>query len=403
LSERFGIPVERGPKELKDLPQYFGRESSTPDLSRYDVQIFAEIVDAPDLTIADILARAERYRTDGADVIDLGCLPSTPFPHMSEAIQALKHAGFTVSIDSLDVDDLTRGAEAGADYLLSLTEDSLHIANEVAATPVLISREAGDIDSLYRAMDALGASSRHFIADPVLDPIHTGFTDSIVRYHTVRKRYPECEIMMGTGNLTELTHADTAGNTALLMGIISELRIGHILTTEVSPHCRTVVRESNLARRIMLAARERDTPPRLINDGLMALHERKPFPYNLAEIKTMAAEIRDPNYRIQVTEEGMHIYNRDGFHTGQDPLMLYPHLGVEDDGGHAFYLGMELARAQIAWQLGKHYAQDEELRWGFAIESPKENLEEFTPEGPTLVDRRHRIRMKSKQRRQPKA
>jgi dihydropteroate synthase len=294
LAEHLGIPVERGPKELKDLPQYFGHEAGPPDLSKYDVQIFAEIVEAPDLSVEAILQRAERYRHDGADVIDLGCLPSTPFPHMAEAIQALNKAGFAVSIDSLDADDLIRGAKAGAGYLLSLTEETLWVVDEVEATPVLIPAQSGALDSLYRAMDAMVARNRRFIADSVIDPIHAGFTDSIVRYHTLRKRYPEAEIMMGTGNLTELTHADTAGNTALLMGIISELRIGHILTTEVSPHCRTVVRESDLARRIMYAAHAQSTPPRLIHDGLMALHERNPFPYNLAEVKATAAAIKGP-------------------------------------------------------------------------------------------------------------
>ncbi|MGH8503201.1 MAG: DUF6513 domain-containing protein [Gammaproteobacteria bacterium] len=401
LAQHLGVPVERGPKELKDLPQYFGREARRVDLSRYSVRIFAEIVDAPDLSIEEILERAERYRHDGADVIDLGCLPATPFPHMPEAIEALKRAGFTVSVDSLDTDDLRRGANAGADYLLSLTEQSLALADEVAATPVLISAEPGDLDSLYRAIDTLLARDRPFIADAVLDPIHAGFTDSIVRYHQLRRRYPDIEIMMGTGNLTELTHADTAGNTALLMGIISELGIGHILTTEVSPHCRTVVRESDRARRIMHAAHARSTPPRLIDEGLLALHERRPFPYNLDEVKATAAAVKDPNYRIQVTEEGVHIYNRDGLHSGrdrQDPLDFYPHLDVADDGGHAFYLGMELARAQIAWQLGKQYSQDEELKWGFAVEQPPEDLEKFAEEGATLKDRRHKRAEKSRRR-----
>jgi len=30
-------------------------------------------------------------------------------------------------------------------------------------------------------------------------------------------------------------------------------------------------------------------------------------------------------------------------------------------------MGVELARAQIAFQLGKRYIQDEELKWGAAI------------------------------------
>jgi hypothetical protein len=39
-------------------------------------------------------------------------------------------------------------------------------------------------------------------------------------------------------------------------------------------------------------------------------------------------------------------------------------LKVDDDASHAFYLGVELARAQIAWQLKKRYVQDQELAWG---------------------------------------
>ena len=41
-----------------------------------------------------------------------------------------------------------------------------------------------------------------------------------------------------------------------------------------------------------------------------------------------------------------------------------------DDGAHAFYLGVELARAEIAWRLGKRYAQDEPLDWGVAADAP---------------------------------
>ena len=49
-----------------------------------------------------------------------------------------------------------------------------------------------------------------------------------------------------------------------------------------------------------------------------------------------------------------------------DPFEFYADLKVENDASHAFYLGVELARAQIAWQLKKRYVQDEELNWGIA-------------------------------------
>jgi len=218
----------------------------------------------------------------------------------------------------------------------------------------------------------------------VLDPIHFGFTSSIARYHELEERYPEAEIMMGIGNLTELTEADTTGIIALLMGIISELRIRHVLITEVSRHCVSAVRESDLARRIMYRAREDYTLPKQIHGGLTAIHERQPFPYNADEIKRLAKEIRDPSYRIQVSEAGIHLFNRDRFATADNPFELYPNLDVKQDVGHAFYLGVELARAQIAYQLGKRYVQDEELKWGCTVQPGQEGRDSYTQLGSTF-------------------
>ena len=390
LSEKLGVAVERGPEDLKDLPGYFGRGGRiAADLSRYDIQIFAEIVEAPRLSVAQILERAAAYSADGADVIDIGGLPGQAFGHLEETVQALKAAGYKLSVDSLETGELLRGGKAGADYLLSLKGSSLWIADEVGATPVLIPEQAGDLESLCRACERMQAQGRPFLADSVLDPIHFGFTDSIVRYHQLRERCPDIAIMMGIGNLTELTEVDTGGMTALLFGIMSELRVTAILTTQVSPHARTAVREADWARRIMYAAHEDMSLPKGYHSALLMLHDRKPFPYSAEEILEMAADIRDPSYRAQVSEQGVHVYNRDGAVLAQDPFDLFPQLGaLKDDAPHAFYLGVELARAQIAWQLGKRYRQDEELRWGCATDEPdgekKNDLHAYKAAGSTL-------------------
>jgi len=367
LSSAMGVRFVRGPDELHDLPEYFGRKREKPKLDRYDLRIFAEITDAPRLDVDGILRQARDYREDGADVIDLGCLPATPFLHMEAAIDALKAEDFTVSVDSFESEDLLRGGRAGADYLLSLHEESLWIADEVAATPILIPARHGDLDSLDRAIAAMRTRQHDFIVDPILDPIHFGFTESLVRYHETRRRHPDVKIMMGVGNLTELTHADTLGINAMLLGVCSELSIDCILATQVSKHARSAIREADKARRIMLAAKELNALPKHIGDGLMSLHERAPFPNSLEEVKAIWVQIKDPSYRIQITPEGLHIFNRDGFHSAQGPFELFPQLGVENDGGHAFYLGVELARAEIAWQLGKRYNQDEMLEWSVAV------------------------------------
>ena len=386
LSADLGIRIERGPDELRDLPEFFGKKSKPPTLDRYDLRIFAEITEAPGMEVDAILRQARDYRRDGADVIDLGCLPSTPFAHLEQAIAALKAEGFQVSVDSLEKEDLLLGGRAGADFLLSLHEDTLWIADAVPSTPILIPAKHGDLDSLDRAIAGMRAKNRDFLVDPILDPIHFGFADSLVRYHETRRRHPDVEIMMGVGNLTELTHADTLGINAMLLGVCSELGVRAILTTQVSKHARKAVREADLARRILFAARELNALPKHINDGLLALHGRKPFPYTQAELEELWKSIHDPSYRIQISPEGLHIFNRDGFHSATDPFELYPKLGVGQDGGHAFYLGVELARAQIAWQLGKRYDQDEALDWGCAYEpaTPAVDPHAYKPAGSTL-------------------
>ncbi len=364
LSAQFGVPVERGPEDLKDLPQYFGQAGKEPDLSQYNVKIFAEIVDAPFLSVEKIVEKALKYQAQGANVIDLGCLPAVPFGHLPETIQALKAEGLQVSVDSLNSEDLLQAGRSGADFLLSLTEKTLWILNEVASTPILIPAKPHSLPSLYRAIEACTKMNRPFFADAILDPIHFGLTNSIVRYQKLRKKYPNVPIMMGIGNLTELTDADTTGINALLFGIISELNINAVLATSVSTHAKNAILEADIARRMMLAAKNDDRLPRGYTNGLMGLHEKRPFTYNVEEIKEIAAQIKDPSFRIQVSEDGLHIYNRDGIFQHTDPFALYPHLKVEDDASHAFYLGVELARAQIAWQLGKRYVQDQELTWG---------------------------------------
>lgn len=364
LHRQFGIPVERGPEDLKDLPDYFGQGGKAPDLSQYSVQIFAEIVDAPNLTVDEIVEKAQNFQAQGANVIDLGCLPSKPFLHLADAIKALKSTGFKVSVDSMNTDELLLAGKTGADYLLSLTEKTLWIADEVVATPVLIPAKPSNMASLYRAIERCLKHNKPFIADSILDPIHFGFADSIVRYHKLRKKYPQIQIMMGIGNLTELTDADTTGINAILFGLISELSIDAVLTTSVSAHAANAIAEADNARRVMHRAKLDDRLPRGYSDGLLGLHDRKPFPYSADEIAELAAQIKDPSFRIMVSESGVHVYNRNGHQQAIDPFAFYPDLNVADDASHAFYLGVELARAQIAWQLKKRYVQDEALNWG---------------------------------------
>ncbi len=384
LSAQFGVPFERGPDELKDLPAYFGKGGRVPDLSRHETRIFAEIVDAPQLGVDAILSRAEAMRAAGADVIDLGCLPDTPFPHLGDAVRALRDAEFHVSIDSADADELRRGARAGAYYLLSLTEATLDIAADSGATPVLVPAAHGDLASLLRAAEAAQRRGIPALLDPVLDPIHFGFMASLRRYADLRATLPDAEILMGTGNLTELTDADSVGITAVLLGICSELLIRNVLVVQVSPHTRRTIQEHDAARRLIYSARQDRSLPKDYGRALLQLHDRAPFPNSPQDIAELAAQVADANFRIEIAADGIHIYNRDAHHVGQDALSLFPKLGVASDGAHAFYLGTELMKAEVAYKLGKRYVQDEPLDWGCGVDRLPEDLTRQREAGHTL-------------------
>ena len=58
IEERMGVPVVRGPKDLKDLPAFFGHEQVLEGYGQYRVKILAEIVEAYRMPWNDILAQA---------------------------------------------------------------------------------------------------------------------------------------------------------------------------------------------------------------------------------------------------------------------------------------------------------------------------------------------------------
>jgi dihydropteroate synthase-like protein len=384
LAQEFGVPFERGPDELKDLPAFFGKGGERLDLSRHDIRIFAEIVDASALTVDAILVRAAAMRAAGADVIDLGCLPDTPFPHLEDAVRALIDAGHAVSVDSAAREELVRGARAGARFLLSLTEHTLDIAFDTPTVPVLVPASHGDLASLLRAAEAAEKRGIAALLDPILDPIHFGFMAALARYAELRRAVPQGEILMGTGNLTELTDADSGGITMALLGICSELAIRNVLVVQVSPHTRRTIEEHDAARRILFAARADASLPKDYGRMLLQLHDRDPFASTAGEVLELAAQVKDANFRIETAPDGIHLYNRDGHHVAQDAFALFPKLGITGDAPHAFYLGAELMKAEIAWRLGKRYVQDEPLDWGVAVDRLPEDLTRTREAGHTL-------------------
>jgi dihydropteroate synthase len=149
--------------------------------------------------------------------------------------------------------------------------------------------------------------------------------------------------------------ADSTGINALLVGIAGELSINYILTTEVSPRARGAVREASLARSLIQQAIQEKRVPKHLDDRLLTIKDPSGNSYNGAQLKEMQREIRDKNYRIFVAEQ-IYVFNAQCFLQGTSAREIFSQLDVKDPA-HAFYLGKELGKAEIALQLGKKYVQ----------------------------------------------
>ena len=363
------VPVERGPEDLRRLDEFFGQQSrDLSDYGAFDIEILAEINHAPQLSLPMILAEAQQLAADGANVIDLGCDPGSIWSDVGAAVKMLVENGLRVSIDSFEPREVAMAVRAGAQLVLSVNSTNVAAAAdwgcEVVAVPDVPATMAGLLDTIER-LDKEGVRLR---IDPVLEPIGFGFAESLGRYLHVRQQFPHAEMMMGIGNLTELTDVDSAGVNVMLIGFCQELGIRSVLTTQVIHWAKSSVRECSLARALAHHAVTNRTLPKHIEPRLITLRGSQPPVHGDAVLKQMAAAIRDPNFRIFAERGSVHLVGA-GLHLeSRDPFELFEQLESLRSGDinsdHAFYLGYEISKAVTALVLGKDYRQDQPLDWG---------------------------------------
>ncbi len=374
VAQALGVPVVRGPTDLRDLPEFFGsRSGPPPGYGAYNIEILAEINHAPAKSRDAILREARHYHASGADIIDLGCDPGTTWDAVGETVRALRDEGFRVSIDSFNPQEVDAALAAGAELVLSVNSSNVEYARQWHAhyphvEVVAIPDTPTNLDSLAHTVERLRAIGLRHRLDPILEPIGFGFAESLGRYIATRQRFPEAEMLMGVGNLTELTDADSAGINVLLAGFCQELGIRSILTTEVINWARSAVREFDLARRLVYYAVQNKVLPKRLEPNLVLLRDPKVYDQGEETLQELARRVTDRNYRIFAEGGEIHILNGSLYLRGTDPFELFTQVAAADpqlDPSHAFYLGYEFAKAVTALTLGKNYTQDQALRWGF--------------------------------------
>ena len=392
IAQRVGVPVEKGPKDLRQIPEYFGRAALARDYGGYDIEIVAEVNNAPRLAREAIRREAEHYRTSGADVIDIGCTPGRAFPDLGDVVRELVSEGMRVSIDSFDPGEIRAAVAAGAELVLSINASNREVARELAgsAARVVVIPDFGQgLETLEPSVAALEQWGVSYLIDPVIEPIGFGFMRSLERYAETRRRYPGAPLFMGVGNITELTAADTTGVNALLLAVCQELGVRSVLTTEVIPWARGAVREIDIARRLMYHAVTHNTLPKGVDDRLVTVKDPAILAYAEAELRELQRAVTDPNFRIFTDRDTITVFNNERFVRGTDIHEIFARLDV-DEASHAFYLGRELMKAKLAITLGKTYRQEGALEWGYLTPS-----DDRGPEHVKLTQRSTRTRSRA--------
>jgi dihydropteroate synthase-like protein len=272
-----------------------------------------------------------------------------------------------VSIDTFEPHEIMTAVGAGAELVLSVNGSNIDVARQLggtAARVVVVPDQGGSLETVEPTLDKLTQWNVPYLIDPVIEPIGFGFMAALERYAEVRRRFPDAEMLMGVGNVTELTAADTTGVNALLIAICQELGIRTVLTTEVIPWARGSVREIDVARRLMHYAVTQHTIPKGVDDRLVTVKDPAMLTYTEEELRAFQASITDPNFRIYADRHAITVLNNELFIRGTDIQDIFNQLDI-DDPAHAFYLGKELARASLAMTLGKTYRQEGSLTWGY--------------------------------------
>jgi dihydropteroate synthase len=364
IEAALGVRAEKGPADLRRIPEHFGLASARREYGAFDIQILAEINNAPAWRDEDLFRRAAYFAQSGAEVIDVGCTPGQPFPRLGEIVRGLRERGHRVSVDSFDTGEIESAVAAGAELVLSVNGQNVDVARDLPATYVAIPDFGAGLETLDATVEKLEGWGRPYLLDSILDPIGFGFAPSLGRYLELRRRYPDAEMLMGTANVSELLDADTTGVNALLAAFCQEAGIRWILATEVIPWARGTVRELDVARRLMHFAVRQGQLPKHLDDRLLTVKDSEILAYSQEELRELQRQITDPNFRIFTDETTITVLNRDLFVTGTSIQEIFDKLGVVEPT-HAFYLGKELAKAKLAVDLGKTYRQEGSLSWGY--------------------------------------
>ena len=341
-------------------------------------RIFLEVDASKPLN--DLIKEVEEKK-DYVDVIVLG-FPNGHFDldEVRSKVSALRELK-VVGIDSASPKELIEGVKAGASFVFNLNEENFEELKSVKSdacfviAPFSTENRAEITLKIYEKAKQNGFEK--VILDPVMSPPLFGVVDSIIQYKKVREGVRDEPMLMGVLNVTELIDADSVGVNALMTVIAGELGVANLLVMDKGKTSGSAMEVRRASQMVSIAIKEHRLPKDLGIDLLILKDKRKvKSVVDLYSPEIVEGHIEPRNMDrgfVKISKDDHYIYlnwyGKEKFTLiGKDGLSLGRRLieKVNVNPEHALYIGYELAKAEIALQLGKEYIQDKPLfKYGY--------------------------------------
>jgi len=391
---------ERNREILKHFEELLTDENSLTvgrlrvPLSPPPIRVATEISEAHLLSKEMLISEAEKYAENGADIIALGFEALHPHPHeVSEAVKTLKERiGAPIAVDTSIPSEINSALQAGADMVINIDLTNIDkircVDRDVAVvtiprdptTNTIPKRPDARMELLEKAVNVIrGRGFEKVFADAVLEPFGQTFS-SLLAYHLFKLRNPQTPLFAGVGNVVELVDADSIGvNTSLVM-LAQEIGVSIVLVVEKSAKARGSTLEVKVASQMATLAYYKNSPPKNLGISLLMLKDKKRYEEEIEKDYDIVAEAFEDEkpytldplgvFKIRVNHEigcieTLYIGRKGKILIRGKSAKAIQHkiieMGLVSQLSHAMYLGRELAKAEIALQLGKSYIQEKPL------------------------------------------
>lgn len=355
------------------------------------IRVAAEITEAHELSIDQVIKRAEYYINYGADILVLGFEALSPHPdRVSELVRKIREwrDDIPLAVDSEIPSEIEAAVNSGADVILNINlnnVDKVNISRDVAIVVIpevpgarMIPQDSKTrVELLIRAVNkAKDRGFRRVMADAILDPFGSTF-NSLMAYYEFKRAMPNVPMFMGIGNVTELVDADSVGVNASMVMLAQEIGVSVVFVVEKSQKAQGSVLETKVAAQMAALASYKKAPPKDLGISLLVLKDKRRVGSRVDEkyddVIYASGEERnfrlDPLgfFRIWVDHENKYI---ETLYIGKKGRILIRGRTAKEiryeiasrdlvsEVSHALYLGEELAKAEMALLLNKNYIQE---------------------------------------------